>query len=116
MQEFVTSWDHPELRQLVEEASLALARLDATSLEELALSCQALNRDLQCAGHQDRARLKGQARAAQGDMAVFARVLDATRHNLHVMNRLRELRSSRLEYTEGHVLGCAPTEYRHGNH
>ena len=33
-------------------------------------------------------------------MATFARVLDATRANLNVMNRLRELRSGRLEYGE----------------
>ncbi len=31
-------------------------------------------------------------------MAVFARVLEATRANLDVMNRLRELRAGRLEY------------------
>ena len=37
---------NPELKALVVEASLALARLDADRLEELALSCQALNRDL----------------------------------------------------------------------
>jgi hypothetical protein len=34
------------LKDLVIEASRALARLDADRLEELALSCQALNRDL----------------------------------------------------------------------
>ena len=33
-------------------------------------------------------------------MAVFARVLEATRANLKVMNRLRELRAGRLEYGE----------------
>ena len=37
---------HPKLKELVVEASRALARLDADRLEELALSCQALNRDL----------------------------------------------------------------------
>ena len=36
---------NPELKQLVGEASRALASLDADRLEELALSCQALNRD-----------------------------------------------------------------------
>jgi hypothetical protein len=33
-------------------------------------------------------------------MAVFARVLEATRANLSVMHRLRELREGRLEYRE----------------
>ena len=36
----------PELKELVREASRALASLDAGRLEELALSCQALNREL----------------------------------------------------------------------
>jgi hypothetical protein len=40
---------------------------------------------------------------ATGDMAVFARVLEATRANLNVMNRLRELRAGRLEYREGRM-------------
>ena len=37
---------NPELKQLVAEASQALACLDADRLEELARSCQALNREL----------------------------------------------------------------------
>jgi hypothetical protein len=36
----------PKLKELVVEASRALAQLDAERLEELALSCQALNREL----------------------------------------------------------------------
>ena len=90
---------NPELKELVVEASLALARLDADRLEELALSCQALNRDLAPgSARSERAELARQAREAAGDMAVFARVLEATRANLEVMNRLRELRDGRLEY------------------
>ncbi len=82
---------HPELKRLVAEASQALARLDAERLEELALSCQALNRELEHLNPEGRAALARQAAEAAGDMAVFARVLDATRANLNVMNRLREL-------------------------
>jgi hypothetical protein len=87
----------PRLKELVVEASRALARLDADRLEELALSCQALNRDLPrnagvCA------TLAQEAKEAKGDMAVFARVLEVTRANLNVMNRLQELRGGRLEY------------------
>ena len=36
----------PQMKELVQEASAALARLDAERLEELAKCCQALNRDL----------------------------------------------------------------------
>src|SRR5947209_19621412 len=89
----------PHLRELVVEASLALARLDAERLEQLALSCQALNRDVAAPGDV-RHDLKRQAGEALGEMAVFGRVLDATRANLEVMNRLRERRRGSREYPE----------------
>jgi hypothetical protein len=90
----------PELRQLVAEASRALARLDYERLEELALSCQALNRDLKPVNAEGRMALAGEAREAAGEMAVFARVLEVTRANLNVLNRLKELRTGRPEYGE----------------
>ncbi|MGH9604109.1 MAG: hypothetical protein ACRD3N_00265 [Terracidiphilus sp.] len=88
----------PRLKELVAEASRALARLDAERLEELALSCQALNRDLGAAGAVRRRALALEAREAVHDMAVYARVLEVTRGNLNVMRRLRELRLGQLEY------------------
>jgi|HubBroStandDraft_1064217.scaffolds.fasta_scaffold21347_2 hypothetical protein len=106
---------HPQLKELVVEASRALAQLDAARLEELALSCQALNRELAGAGTEDRTQLARQAREATGDMAMFARVLDVTRGNLNVLNRLRELRAGHLEYGEPQVRGWSPTENRHGD-
>jgi hypothetical protein len=93
-----------ELNALVVEASQALARLDAPRLEELALSCRVLTRNLNPQDARMRAILAEQARQAAGDMAVFARVLAATRANLNVMNRLRELRAGRVEYTEKQLL------------
>jgi hypothetical protein len=98
MLEFGARREQPELKDLVVEASRALANLDADRLEELALSCQALNRDLKPENEEERKLLASQAREAAQDMAVFARVLDATRANLKVMNRLRDLRAGRLEY------------------
>jgi len=104
-----------------------LARLDADRLEELALCCQALNRNLAHSDwmHGDSASRKSLAlecKEAVGDMAVFARVLEATRANLNVMNRLREMRAGRLEYREGPLEYCgspasgwARTENGHGN-
>jgi hypothetical protein len=133
---------HPALRELVVEASRALARLDADRLEELALCCQALtrdqalmrdqaltceqamtlesNRDLLPIKKSERERLAAEARDAQGDMAVFARVLDATRANVQVIERLRALRAGRLEYDEwGRPRWPSPLgghgENRHGN-
>ena len=90
----------PELRELVGEASRALARLDADRLEELAVSCRALNRSPLLFDPQKRMELAHQAHEAAGDMAVFVRVLEATRTNLKVIKRLREMRSGRLEYRE----------------
>ena len=83
----------PELKQIIREASRGLALLDVDGLEELARSCQLLNNiDLEPA---DAAR---QARDAAGDMAVFARVLGATRTNLDVISRLRDLRQGSISY------------------
>jgi hypothetical protein len=118
MAELFGRGQHPELKQLVAEASRALAQLDAGRLEELALSCQALNRDLAASGTEDHVRLARQTREAAADMAVFSRVLDVTRGNLNVIQRLQDLRAGRLEYAERPAIsGCAwtPGTSRHGD-
>jgi hypothetical protein len=162
MQQGAARPDYPEIRQLVMEASQALAQLDAARLEELALSCKALNREigrelrreqsstrdsnrnaspglhprvdpdlnpdakhpLPIAAAQHRAQLARQAREAQGEMAVFARVLDGTRSNLNVLNRLRDVRAGALEYGVSSPAaggawsqpGRSQTERGHGDH
>lgn len=88
----------PELKHMVQEASLALAHLDADRLEELARASAALNRDWRIADAIEQAEIARQARQAAADMAVFARVLEATRANLNVLRRLRDLRMGRSEY------------------
>ena len=127
MQEMGECRGRLKMKELVVEASQALARLDADRLEELALCCQALNRDLAQneLAHGDaagRAALALECKEAKGDMAVFARVLEATRANLNVMSRLRELRAGRLEYLQGpmeyggpQASGCRRTESGLGN-
>ena len=92
-----------ELRELVVEASLALAQLDADRLEELALSCQALNRGVVPSRltETDQADLRRQARETSQEMAVFGRVLEATRTNLAVMKHIRERREGRMGYGQG---------------
>jgi len=92
--------ENPRLKAIVAEASQALALLDAPRLEELAISCQALNRTLAAADvdSDTRRSLAQQSSEATADMAVFGRVLEATRANLNVMNRLREMLSEQLEY------------------
>lgn len=115
MQGIGTPREYPELKALVAEASQALAHLDADRLEELALSCHALNRDLAPMSRHQREALGRQSREAEGDMAVFSRVLEATRANLNVMNRLRDLRAGRLEYAAGQARRHAATESVNGN-
>lgn len=106
---------NPQLREMVVEASLALARLDAERLEELALSCRSLNRNLAEVSDPDREEWARQAREAIAEMAVLGRVLDATRTNLEVMNRVRQRGSARLEY--GGFRGpWALAERRDGDH
>jgi len=109
---------NPELRELVVEASLALARLDAERLEELALACRALNRDFAGMGGDGRGELRRQAHDASREMDIFGRVLNATRANLEVMNRVRERRRGGLEYPAWRSTGWAPwplTEKCDGN-
>jgi hypothetical protein len=98
MQKQVQQRLNTELRELIREASVSLARLDAGRLEELALSCQTLNRALSPSGRGSRVDLARQTLEAAGEMVVFGRVLEATRANLDVLNRLREGREARLEY------------------
>jgi porphobilinogen deaminase len=115
MFEFGKCREQRELKELVSEASRALARLDADRLEEMALSCQALNRDLPLPAAPARAALAIEAREAADEMAVFARVIEATRANLQVMNRLRELRAGMLEYGEPQSRAWARPESGHGD-
>lgn len=107
---------NPKLKELVMEASQALARLDADRLEELSLSCAALNRNLPAADDAEgRKALALDAGEAVADMAVFARVLEATQANLNVMVRLREMRGDRLDYGDRRARGWMPTESSHGH-
>jgi hypothetical protein len=104
------------LKSMLAEASLALAHLDAERLEEMALSCAALTRDVQ----RDQCDKKGQYPSGFGEaapqMELFARVLEATRVNLKVMRRLREVRAARLEYRLARGGGDAFEEVEHGDH
>lgn len=116
MAESRTSAGQRQLRQIVVEASRALATLDAGRLEELALSCQALNRGLPEASREERAELARQAADSARDMAIFARVLQVTRDNLKVMNRLRSLHADRLEYGDQLKQAWSPEEGAYGDH
>jgi hypothetical protein len=107
--------EHPKLKNLVVEASRSLARLDVDRLEELTLCCQALNRDTEHMNTDARIALTAEAEGATGEMAILAKVLNVTRANLNVMNRLRELRAGQFEYDKPQTRVWTRTENRHGN-
>jgi hypothetical protein len=99
MQQGMESGVRPALKALVAEATQALALLDAERLEELARSCEALNRELAEAGPKERAAMARDAADAAKGMAVFSRVMDVTRSNGRVLRRLIELRAGQTEYS-----------------
>ena len=106
----------PALGALVREASNALARLDTARLTELAEACEALNRELPASGSAQSQAWAAEAREALNDLAVFGRVLEVTRSNLRVMERLRELHEGRVEYSERQAVGSRPREGGDGDH
>jgi len=61
-----------DVKQIIQEACRSLALLDAGRLEELALSCQALNRCPIREGFRAQARVGSEVR---WDLAVLGRVL-----------------------------------------
>jgi hypothetical protein len=90
MQQFEKNQERPALRVLAREGRQALAQLDADRLARLAVTCQP---DIAGRGSQ-----ASEAREASSEIAVFARVLEATRVNLQVMRRMREMQGRRAEY------------------
>lgn len=99
------------LKALVTEAVQALGKLDANRLEELAISCRVLNSDPAAAM---RAIPESDLRSAGTEMAALARVLEATRANLDVMNRLREFHARRMEYKSAQSAADGGAEVIHG--
>lgn len=87
------------LHGLLDEASRALATLDAERLEELAASCLALSRDLPEVYKSIRFMRVDELQAARSKLSGFARVLDGTRGNLEVIHQVSALEASMLEYT-----------------
>jgi len=112
MREAGTQRVRRELKVLVAEAAKSLERLEADRLEELALSCQALSRDLTPG---DQPFSACEVHAAKQDMAVLAKLLEVTRTNVAVMDRLRQLHAGRAEYGVGQGLPVNAAEVSDGN-
>ena len=92
-----------KLRLLIQEATCALAKLDANQLENLATACAALNRELTETESLEEGKSAREAAAATSDLMVFARVLSATRENLCVVRRAQGRRGTgfALRYNPG---------------
>lgn len=104
-----------EWKDMLVNASHALAHLDAERLEEMALSCAALVREDHA--HFDiRRHAEPRFGEAGRELASFVRVLEATRANLNVLRRLRAVREKQLEYAMAQGICDAPVESEHGDH
>lgn len=84
------------LKSVVMEACSALAHLDSGRLEEVAKRCESLSASSQPFKRNDPIM---QTPELVREMAIFSRVLEATRANVEVMQRLRVIHAT-LEYSE----------------
>jgi hypothetical protein len=110
--------EHPglcEQKSLIVEAAGALARLDADRLEEMALSCEALNRRLIPAGFSGSEAAAFESNSLAREIAILARVLEATRANMNVLRRLGEARLTAIEYGCGQEKKLMVREIRNGH-
>jgi hypothetical protein len=78
------------LREIVQQATVALVAMDAERLEELALCCRDLNRGLEEGG--ELSQVAGSLPGCGSDLQLLHRVLYETRANLTVLSRLHAMR------------------------
>ncbi len=103
---------HPALASVLDDATFALAHLDAEKLENMVQGSQSLfvaggsRKALEAAAMQPLEL----PRPLQEKLDAFARLLDMTRENLLLMRKLGAA-PAQLEYTPASLAGG-----RHGNH
>lgn len=100
-----------ELTRIAREASRALTLLDADHLERLARTCDGMTAVCRKGWGRRSPFVASGAPQLGRELAGLSRILDATRANLAVMERLRDLREGRLEYRPPH----AEAKASHGN-
>jgi hypothetical protein len=99
----------PALNEILAQAAQALASLEADRLEEMALYCEELL-------YQPEACVELDGENAVQEMAIFGRVIEATRTNLNVMRRIREVRAAQLEYGRSLDNRVQVLESKYGDH
>jgi hypothetical protein len=107
-----TCWTNRELRETLVEAALALAKLDADRLEEMALSFDALTESEEVPKvHVSRLVAGNAAR----ELSVLRRTLDSTGANLKLLRELRDGMNHQLEYSPQPVRFDSMTESDDGD-
>jgi hypothetical protein len=101
-----------DLRRTLVEAALALAKLDADRLEEMALSCDALIESKEIPKVPASRIVAGNAAR---EFSVLGRVLDSTSTNLRILRELRHGKAQQLEYSPQPVCFDLMTESEDGN-
>lgn len=104
-----------EWKIILADASHALTQLDAARLEEMAISCAALVRDRQEVHCDPHWRPKTVPCVTEPEIAIFTRVLEATRANLQVLHRVCARRTTQLEYGQARGLSESLVENDHGD-
>ena len=99
------------MQRTVSEASLALARLDAELLEEMAVSWGARLGNEEVPGR----LATGLQGGAACEFSVLRRLLDFTAANLRIMRALSDGNSQRLEYVPHSLSFDAMTESGNGH-
>jgi hypothetical protein len=107
---------YAEWKDTLVKASYALAHLDADRLEEMALSCAALVRDGSAAHLDAHRQAEPRFGEAEREVAIFARVLEATKTNLNVIRRVCARVTTQLEYGEARSFCGVSAEGKHGDH
>jgi len=90
----------PKMRDVLLEASRALANIDADRLEELALSCHALNREQKRSGAAACARVTCEALDSRQELTLLGSILEATQANLRVLRHLRAMHAGIATYAD----------------
>jgi hypothetical protein len=78
----------PDLKALIRITCIALAQSDAARLEEISESCLALAMS---------STTMQEVRDAGNDMADLARILETTRSNIEILDRLRAISQGQVE-------------------
>jgi hypothetical protein len=109
------SFVRPQLKELITEATGALARLDGDRLDALVATFRALSCDFDSWASPKPERLAAEVRDAAREIIAFAHVLEETQANLRVISLVTELRTGLRGYGPQAGCGRPQMETTHGD-